>query len=244
VIYRLFLSSLSLSLLAFFAFDFFDGAVTLPQHARADDVAGGTPISQSITITIKGPHKATHGPRRSHIPAPPQGGQILHHEVMQAWGAMNESPLHLFICTQTHRHIYMIISYQYHIHVYIYRRLFLFVSFSSPWMAVAPQPCATRAQTSWSGASSSPLARYICIYTHIYIYMYMYIVYSSRGLVFFALDGGNTSTTRAQTSHIAPPPPSLSIYIYIFVFLYPNIYFFRLFLFVSLSRFFRLRRWL
>ena len=31
--------------------------------------------------SIKGPHKATHGPRRSHIPAPPQGGQTLHHNL-------------------------------------------------------------------------------------------------------------------------------------------------------------------
>ena len=43
---------------------------------------------------IKGPRKATHGPRRRHIPAPPQGGQTLHHKVMQAWGAMSESRQH------------------------------------------------------------------------------------------------------------------------------------------------------
>jgi len=46
--------------------------------------------SQLFTLrdaSIKGPHKATHGPRRSHIPAPPpHGGQTLHHKVMQAWG--------------------------------------------------------------------------------------------------------------------------------------------------------------
>ena len=30
------------------------------------------PTNQSI----KGTHKATHGPRRSHIPAPPQGGGL------------------------------------------------------------------------------------------------------------------------------------------------------------------------
>jgi len=52
--------------------------------------AGLTPINQSV----QGPYKATHGPRRSHIPAPPHGGQTLHHEVMQAWGAMNESRQH------------------------------------------------------------------------------------------------------------------------------------------------------
>ena len=44
--------------------------------------------------SIKGPHRATHGPRRSHIPAPPHGGQTLHHEVMQAWGAVSESRQH------------------------------------------------------------------------------------------------------------------------------------------------------
>jgi len=37
---------------------------------------------QSINQSIKSPHKATHGARRSHIPAPPHGGQTLHHEVM------------------------------------------------------------------------------------------------------------------------------------------------------------------
>jgi len=36
--------------------------------------------SVSINQSIKGRHKATHGPRRSHIPAPPQGGQTLHHK--------------------------------------------------------------------------------------------------------------------------------------------------------------------
>jgi len=43
-------------------------------------------VLTSFNQSIKGPHEATHGPRRSHIPAPPQGGQTLHHKVMQAWG--------------------------------------------------------------------------------------------------------------------------------------------------------------
>jgi len=49
---------------------------------------------KAFNQSIKGPHKATHGPRRSHIPAPPHGGQTLHHEVMQAWGAVSESRQH------------------------------------------------------------------------------------------------------------------------------------------------------
>jgi len=40
-------------------------------------------LACQLIKSIKGPHhhKATHahGPRRSHIPAPPQGGQTLHH---------------------------------------------------------------------------------------------------------------------------------------------------------------------
>jgi len=59
-----------------------------PLHAEIGQPA------YTINQSIKGPHKATHGPRRSHIPAPPQGGQALHHEVMQAWGAMSESRQH------------------------------------------------------------------------------------------------------------------------------------------------------
>jgi len=36
-----------------------------------------------VNQSIKGPHKATHGPKRSHISAPPQGGQPLHYKVMR-----------------------------------------------------------------------------------------------------------------------------------------------------------------
>jgi len=37
-------------------------------------------INKPQSINQRSPHKATHGPRRSHIPAPPQGGgQTLHH---------------------------------------------------------------------------------------------------------------------------------------------------------------------
>jgi len=42
-----------------------------------------TPVLYSHTnqsIKGEGPRKATHGPRRSHIPAPPHGGQTLHHD--------------------------------------------------------------------------------------------------------------------------------------------------------------------
>jgi len=42
-----------------------------------------TSPSALFNQSIKGPHKATHGPRRSHIPAPPHGGQTLPHKVMQ-----------------------------------------------------------------------------------------------------------------------------------------------------------------
>jgi len=47
-----------------------------------------------LNQSIKGPHRATHGPRRSHIPAPPHGVQTLNHKVMQAWGAVSESRQH------------------------------------------------------------------------------------------------------------------------------------------------------
>jgi len=33
----------------------------------------GSLETQTINQSIKGPHKATHGQRRSHVPAPPQG---------------------------------------------------------------------------------------------------------------------------------------------------------------------------
>ena len=36
-------------------------------ECKGEEIAGF-----SINQSIKGPHKATHGPRRSHIPAPPQ----------------------------------------------------------------------------------------------------------------------------------------------------------------------------
>jgi len=53
------------------------------QHPLANSCEGqreGSTKTSRLNQSIKGPHKATHGPRRSHIPAPPQGGQTLHHK--------------------------------------------------------------------------------------------------------------------------------------------------------------------
>jgi len=66
-----------------------------PTEVQGSKRALGARVSprdhQSIK-SIKGPHKAARGQKRSHIPAPPQGAATpASHEVMQAWGAVNES---------------------------------------------------------------------------------------------------------------------------------------------------------
>jgi len=62
-------------------------AIYIYTNTRQDGLfTNGHVPYQSINQRSSQSH--THGPRRSRIPAPPQGGQTLHHKVMQAWGAM------------------------------------------------------------------------------------------------------------------------------------------------------------